>query len=190
MALTIFSLSILAVGFLLVLLTLQRRVPALEAKEQAFRFHSLRDQLQLLAVGGCIETGSTSYTVLMRMLNVAIRNPRLMKLRDMLWMAEAAKDTLSHPTFEEFQKDIQRHDQSVQKLAQDCFAAYMVMLISNDSIVRLAFKGVNWAVANWTALKPILVHSRALFKCVVPAHTEAVDLARWYSHKQRMIGAV
>ena len=67
MAMTIFALSILAAGFAVMLLTLQHRVPKLKAKEQAFRFHALRDQLQLLAVEGRISTTSVGYEGLMRM---------------------------------------------------------------------------------------------------------------------------
>jgi hypothetical protein len=177
MAMTIFALSILAAGFAVMLLTLQHRVPKLKAKEQAFRFHALRDQLQLLAVEGRISTTSVGYEGLMRMLNIAIRNPGLMKLGDMLRTAESAKDTIGGtPTFEEFQEDIQHHGPEIQQLASSCFLAYVLMLISNDSLVRMAF----W-LASWTVVRPVFRHLRKLLTQLVPTHTEAVDLARWYS---------
>jgi hypothetical protein len=177
MAMTIFALSILAAGFTLMSLTLQHRVPMLRAKEQAFRFHALRDQLQLLAVEGRISTTSVGYKGLLRMLNIAIRNAGLMKLGEMLRTAESAKDTIDNkPTFEKFEEDIQRHDAAIQQLASDCFSAYVYMLISNDSLVRVAFM-----LANWTVVKPVFRHLRRLLTQLVPTHTEAVDLARWYS---------
>ena len=159
------------------LLTLQHRVPKLKAKEQAFRFHALRDELQLLAVEGYISTSSVSYVVLVRMLNVAIRNPGLMRLRDVLRMATIARNTVERKrTFEEFQEDLQHHDPKVQQLASNCFLAFMTMLISNDSLVRLAFEAADWSV-----VRSMFRHSRGLLRHVVPTHTEAVDMARWYS---------
>jgi hypothetical protein len=179
MAMTVFALSLLTAGFSVMLLTLQHRVPKLKAKEQAFRFHALRDQLQLLAMEGHISTSAFSYTTLMQMLNIAIRNPGLMKLGDMLRMAEIAKKAIGHkPEFKEFQQDVERHDAIVQQLAKECFFAFVDMLISNDSLVRLAF-----VVANWSVVKPVLKRLRGFFGLLVPTHTEAVNLARWYSIK-------
>lgn len=178
MQLLIFSLSIFALGLLIEILMLCRRAPRLNVKEQAFRFHALRDDLQLLAVDGHISVTSLSYHTLMLMLNVAIRNAGLMKLREILVIAETVRKELAQSNAKELQSDIQRHGVKVQELASQCFKAFADMLVANDYIVRLVVAAAHSSLVRYGVL-PVF----RMLKPLAPVHAKAVSQARWYSEK-------
>jgi hypothetical protein len=66
-------LSTLLAAFVQAAILDKRRI-LLRAKEQCFRFHELRDALQILAIEGKIKQDSRIYQFLMFMINVAIKN--------------------------------------------------------------------------------------------------------------------
>lgn len=178
MELLIFSLSIFTLGLSIEISFLCRRIPRLNMKEQAFRFHALRDELQLSAVNGDIPVTSLSYRMLMLMLNIAIRNAGLMKLRDILMMTETVRKQLGRSNAEELQNDIQRHGPKVQELASKCFTVFADMLVANDYIVRLVMAAVHSPFVKYAVL-PLF----RMLKPLAPTHAQAVRQAKWYSDK-------
>lgn len=186
MAVLTFTLSIFSIGLLLEILILCHRVPALKAKEQAFRFHELRDDLQLLAIEGKISISSPVYADLMRMLNVAIRNPGIMKLREIVWMAVTVRDQIKARGVANLQEQLLRENPEVQAFASRCFLAYSQMLISNDLLVRTAFSIANLSIA---PIKAVVGPIYRFMKRVAPTHAQAMKQANWYSKTGRQLAA-
>lgn len=156
----------------------------LRVKEQAFQFHALRDELQLLVAEGRIDPSSDVYEFLMQMTNFCIRNAGVLKLREVLEIAERVKSKIANNEFKRIIEDIQKQDVQVQQLAQKFFFAVANMLISNDWLVRC---GVQMATAIAKGLRTVtpvvaLVHrgTTAILDVVTPTKVEAVREARWY----------
>jgi hypothetical protein len=164
---------------------LAAREPALKAKEQAFRFHELRDRLQALFVEGYIEIDSLTYQFLVFSLNLSIRNAGKMKLTELLEMAKIVEKRVNKLTFDEIRADIQLHDVQVQQLAAEFFKAFAWMLVSNDRIISvMAF--VLRAVAeklNEALIKPI----RQIAQRILPERAEALAEARKYERWGRLL---
>jgi hypothetical protein len=134
----------LSVGLTLGRLLLHRREQLIRTHKQCFKFHELRDRLQLLAVEHKIELQSPPYSFLEYTINLSIRNAGVMKLSQLL-AASYAMDSKIHDSrnvFEEFKT------QSIeaQRLFADVFEEFSKMLISNDgTTVFLAL------IVEWTA---------------------------------------
>jgi stage V sporulation protein SpoVS len=168
------------IGLGIPLAFLWARKPLLRLKSQAYRFHELRDRLQLLNIQNKIDNTSPGYNFLMFSLNLAIRNAGTMSLSDVLKISRAVKERAEGNGFEEIAEDIRRQGEEAQKLSAEFFQALAVMLISNDSLTSIMF----------TVAKPLAgVLSKAAFSLVaaigrtlVPQQTEAVREAREYLH--------
>ncbi len=58
----------------------------LKRREQEFKFHEVRDELQLLAIDRVIDVNSAAYLFLLSMSNVAIKNAGVLCVRDIIQM--------------------------------------------------------------------------------------------------------
>lgn len=149
----------------------------LKAKEQAFKFHALRDDLQLLVANGQVEPSALTYTCLMGLLNFAIRNAGVMKLRDILALSRKIQTDVNQKNFQDIQADIKRHDAAVQELSQRVFFALADMLISNDWLVRTGVKAQNSIEPAVRLLNRI---AGAVLRIINPERVQAVGAARRY----------
>jgi len=156
----------------------------LRAREQAFQFHALRDELQLLIAEGRMSTSSLTHDFLMKFLNFCIRNAGALKLREILEMAERVKNTPGKNQFSRVMEDIQKHDSEVQQLAQKFFFALANMLVSNDWLVRGGVETAKAIATSWRAIKPfiqILQSGMSTFLGIfMPTKVKAVRQAQWY----------
>src|SRR5260370_11076864 len=112
---------------------LHKYIGPLKAREQCFKFHELRDRLQVIAVEGKIEIGSETYQLLLFIINLSIRNAGVMKLSEILKAAKAIEKRVNASTSERVFADIRSHNQEVQHLSAVVFDALPRMLISNDA---------------------------------------------------------
>ena len=157
---------------------LWKREPRLRSREQAYRFHELRDRLQVLNIQGKIRSESVGYTFLMFSLNLAIRNAGTMRLSDVLQISRAVRRKAEDITFAQIADDVRRQGEEAQTLSAEFFGSLAAMLISNDQLVRLVF----------TIAKPlagslnhaIIKLAASVGKALVPEHAEAVYEAREY----------
>jgi len=107
----------------------------LRASEQAYRFHALRDDLQLLAAGKFISVASPVFEFLMFTLNMAIRNAGAIRLREVLQLSKLIDKEVERHQFEKLLAEIQDCDPRVQQLAGRTFFSFAHMLIANDWLV-------------------------------------------------------
>lgn len=182
------GLTVTAIGLLIELLVLDARNPKLRATEQAYKFHELRDRLQILMVEGKIDARSVAHQFLILSLNLAIKNAGVMSLTQILKLSRAVKRNADEVTFQHIIEDVHRQGVQVQKLYDEFFQALVVMLISNDRLTKLMFalakfgaKAVNRAV-----IRVIASVGKSLF----PKHTEAVSEARQYQRWGRRVHAL
>lgn len=162
------------------LVMLHRRVPALRAREQAFRFHELRDRLQLLVIEHRISTSSHAYRTLMTIVNLGIRNAGVMKLSDLIELAKLVRHNMDVAPFEHFERELKKHDVEVQRLAADSFNAFAEMLVSNDHLTSLMAKAVEAAAnrANYAVVRS----AKSLARRITPDHATVVSEASRYQH--------
>lgn len=164
----------------------------LRAKEQAFKFHALRDQLQLFVAEGQVETSSPTYAFLMRMLNFSIRNAGAIGLRQTLEFTEKVRLNIGEGQFDLVAKDINKHGADVQKLAQQFFGTFAWMLVSNDWLVRSGVHAASAVRTSWKFVRPLAlaVHKAvgAVLHLVAPTKIKAVREARWYSDQANTLG--
>jgi len=179
------ALTMTVIGLLVPLAVLRRRDVLLRSKEQAYRFHELRDRLQILNAEGKIQPESIGYSFLMFSLNVAIKNAGVMSLSDMLQMSRAVKKKAEYITFEQIAEDFRKQSEEAQILSAEFFRSLTLMLISNDHLVRFTFTlaqplagKVNHAAVN-------LATSAARF--LVPKHTEVIYEARQYQRWEKAL---
>lgn len=132
----ILGLASLAVWIGIGRVMLERRSSSLRAKEQAYKFHSIRDELQLLAAEKRIDVSSRSYEFLIYVLNFSIRNAGVVKIREIIALSEKIRKDTSGNQFSNIMDEIKKSDVQVQKLAQEFFQTFAWMLISNDRLVR------------------------------------------------------
>src|SRR5260221_14071749 len=78
----------------------------LKLKGQSFRFHELRDKLQLLAIDGKIQKTSQLYEFLLFTINLAIKNAGLMKLSQLLGLSKAIDTRMNAVTADQIFADI------------------------------------------------------------------------------------
>jgi hypothetical protein len=160
------------VAFLLGRLVLYKYVRSLNIKDQSFRFHELRDRLQLLAIDGKIEKTSRTYEFLQFTINLSIKNAGSMKLSELLNLAKAINVKMNVPRTDEIFADIRRHDQEVQQLSADMFASLARMLISNDHLIFLLAKIMEFStdIVKGVARKAV----KNMLRALMPEHSEAV----------------
>lgn len=170
---------------------LRPRARKIAAADQAFRLHSLRDELQILVAEGRLEPSSPTHDFLMTMLNFAIRNAGSVKLREVLQIARNVKDHIGKTQFEDLLADVERHDGAVQELFQRFFLTFGNMLVSNDWIVRTGVRTVSAISTSWRAFGPAV---RALDKgasifvgLLTPTKGQAVREARWYFERAKRL---
>ncbi len=153
----IVALSSLAIAVAIQSLALSRRARRLKGTEQAFRFHAIRDQLQELALAGAIEQDDRVYQFVLSTANMAICNAGVMKLRDVLAIAETVDSEIKQEQAVRFYRDVKRHPDQVQHLVGVTFEALSRMLVANDFLMRAGLRAAVMAANAWKIARPCLV---------------------------------
>jgi len=160
---------------------LAHRARLLKARQQAFHFHAIRDELQYLALKGEVDPHCELYEFLMFTSNLAIRNAGIFRLRDLIRLARTVKQEIP----DRFVGMIESQPESLQRLAGQTFVALTQMLIANDPIVRA---GVECFISANRAkefvrpiVKSVVSGVDTIARQVLPSHAEAVRHARDYS---------
>ncbi len=164
---------------------LDRGRPRLRLKEQFFKFHELRDKLQALAMDGKIRPDSMPYRILFTIINLSIRNPGVMKLRDVLKMSNTVKHQVEGNTFEQLQAELRSYPAEAQALASDVFSTFALMLVVNDDITYWLFALLK-SVAKLTNAGMIRL-LKLLAKTLSPKRIQIVREARNYERLGRRL---
>ncbi|MEO5825127.1 MAG: hypothetical protein ABIR59_04510 [Gemmatimonadales bacterium] len=170
-----------------VLLRSHRRL--LTAQEQAFRFHAIRDELELMAVNKEISPNDQVFEFVRWTTNVCIQGAGKLTLREALRTVKTIESSLPAEMrgsdHGRFVKAIERRPESLQKLVGEMFFAMATMLVANDFWVRFGLhcaKAIN--TTNSMLHKPLLKFQRIVDSAATllsPTHSEAVSYAREYS---------
>jgi hypothetical protein len=174
---------------------LERRKGLLRAKEQCFKFHELRDKLQILAVDGKINRNSAVYDFLLHTINLSIRNAGFMKLGELLQMSSALKKEVESQAFVSVASEMRSATPEVQLVASEVFDTFAKMLVANDDFTYWIFAAleVTTKVANSAPARGFLSVNRMVFKSIVqalsPRRAEVVREARGYQRLGRRIAA-
>lgn len=150
----IFALAAVAFALLIQRFFLLGCQRLLRAKEQAFEFHRLRDELQLAAAEGIIKPGSLAFEFLMQMLNVAIRNAGILTLTQSLALAKKVSGKSDRGTYEAAIADIEKHGPRVQQLAGGFFHSFARMLLANDWLVSAVIALTRHHLSNQLVVEP------------------------------------
>jgi hypothetical protein len=161
--------SLLAI--LIETLVFWKRRRMLKEKEQCFRFHDLRDRLQLLALEHQIDPNSKLHNFLLSMINIAIRNAGVIKLSALLDVSRIVKNEAGSGD-DSLQADIRSHTKDVQALASEVFASFSWMLVVNDDLTFLLFKGLRilTAIAN----DAVVACVKSVVSKIAPKHVQVV----------------
>jgi hypothetical protein len=160
---------------------------ALNAREQAFRFHAIRDELQWLALRGEVRPHVALYGLLLWTANLAIRNAGTMRLHDVLVMARAIERYMGAlpPHRAGWERCIRACPAPLQRVAAKASEALADMLVANDPFVRAGLCCARLSArarARCRPLLPLLIgHADALTQHVSPVRAEAIRYARKYS---------
>ena len=127
-----FALGAVAFALLIQRLFLVGCQRLIRAKEQAFEFHRLRDELQLAAAEGNIKPRSLAFEFLMQILNVAIRNAGVLTLTQSLALAKKVSAKNDGGRYEAVLADFKNHGPRIQDLAAKTFSSFATMLVAND----------------------------------------------------------
>ncbi len=188
----LFGLSWLVVAMAIQRAFLAGRSRTLRAKEQAYRFHALRDELQLMAAEGRVETTSLTYNFLMQSLNLGTRNAGLMKLREILELSEKVRRTVEETHFEAIYSDIQKHESSVRDLAGRIFFMFANILIANDWLVSAGLSTRRKILTSWGLIRPVVrladIFATRILAVFAPTKVQAVDQARLYRNWAERLG--
>lgn len=162
--------SLLAI--LIETLVFRKRRRMLKEKEQCFRFHDLRDRLQLLAIEHQIDPNSKLHHFLLSMINIAIRNAGVIKLSALLAVSRTVKNEAGSGDYDSLQADIRSHTKDVQALASEVFASFSGMLVVNDDLTFLLFKGLRilTAIAN----DAVVACVKSVVSKIAPKHVQVV----------------
>jgi hypothetical protein len=165
----------------------------LRAAEYCYRFHRLRDELQMMVIQRKLETSSLTYNFLMQSLNFAIRNAGTMKLREILEIANKVKERVEAAHFDAICEDIAKHDTHVSDLAGHVFSTISEILIANDRLVCIGVAVYRTIKKSMSFISPILraVNSivTPLFRVLTPMRVDAIDSARQYEKWASKIGS-
>jgi hypothetical protein len=175
----VFGLAATALAVMIQWVALSSRRTALHTVEQAYRFHELRDELQMLTLCGQLASTSRVYSCLMGMINVCIRNAGVFRVRDALDIAARVEQRLKPA--DRFTEEVRQSEPAVQELAGKVFLSFARMLISNDWIVRSAFKSVH-------VCQPTIQAFKWLLERIDPARTQAFREARRYERMAHSMG--
>jgi hypothetical protein len=186
----IFGLSWVCVVLVIERAMLYGRAHASGGREYSYRFHALRDELQIMAVQERLETTSLTYDFLMQSLNLALRNAGTMKLREMLTLAQRVKENVEAAQFDQLRADIERHDVQVRELTGRIFYTFAEILIANDWLVSAGVKTYKIVMTSWGIVRPVLQLANqaatAIMRVLAPTKVKAVKHAlqyqRWASH--------
>jgi hypothetical protein len=172
------AITFLLLASLIESVVFRKRRMTVKRNAQCFKFHELRDKLQLLTVQGKIRIGSRLHGFLMFTINVAIKNAGVIKLSDVAKISRMVKSE-ADGEFEKLQRDTETHSSEVQALASEVCGSFAMMLVTNDDLTALLFKGLgilteltNDAVVGcvkWTVSK------------MAPNHVQVVREANDYS---------
>lgn len=111
----------------------------LKKNAQCFKFHDFRDRLQVLTITGKILPSSELYNFLLLTVNLAIRNAGVIKLSDLL---EISKTVQKETDGGRLQDQIRGYPTEVQALASEVCSSFAWMLVANDDLTELLFKGL------------------------------------------------
>jgi hypothetical protein len=167
-------------------LVIGKKYASLRTLEQRFRFHELRDHLQLLAVEKQIATESQVYRFLLSTINLSIHNAGNMKLSELLRISQAMKQRVRSSAFEEVQEELKISAPEVRVLASDVFTSFALMLVVNDDITYWLFQGFRLLtrVANEAVIRCVRIVASKLALRRVEVVREATD----YDHLgQRLV---
>lgn len=172
------ALTATLIGLSIEFAVLRKRKSQLRRKGHTYRFHELRDRLQLLNLQGKLENTSISYKFLMSSINLAIKNAGTMRLSDVLQISRAVKKEAECITIKQIAEDSRRQSAEAATVLADFFQALTAMLISNDSITSIMFTVTRLlaALLNQAAFGAVVSVGKAL----APEQAEAVDEAREY----------
>ena len=106
----------------------------MQIKKHAYRFHSIRDHLQLHAIGGRIEQTAITYQFLMWICNFSIKNAGTMSFRDLVHLASDIEEEVDGR--KEFLEDINKQPDEIRILAAECMMTFGYMLIVTDPLVN------------------------------------------------------
>jgi hypothetical protein len=175
-------------GLLIVFRMLENRESFLRARGYAFKFHEMRDRLQMATIEGKIGKTSVAYEFLQGSLNLAIRNAKEMRLSQVIELSRAVEKNADDDGFTKILEDIQRYGPEVRKLYDEFFQALIFMLISNDRITSLMFNGARFMAEalNHATMRKVKSFGEWLF----PEHAEAVFEARRYQRWKRRMSAL
>jgi hypothetical protein len=136
------ALTFLLFAMLAETIILHRRRVLVKKNAQCFKFHELRDRLQLLVIQGKIQPGSEPYDFLLFTINIAIKNAGIIKLSDVVSISRMVKRE-ADGEFDKLQRDTERHSAEVQALASEVCGRFAMMLVANDDVTALLFKGLS-----------------------------------------------
>lgn len=161
-------------------LILRKHARPAKYREQSFRFHDLRDRLQVLAVEGKIDRGSSAYDFLEFTINLAIRNAGVMKLSEVLRLSKTIESRMAVKKTEDVFASFRRQDEQVQNLAADVFNSLGVMLISNDDLTYVLAKVVELGANKVKGLARLAV--KKIASVVFPERSAALSEAKKFRH--------
>lgn len=174
----------LAIAVAIQRLVLAPRGRVLRAHEQAFRFHTIRDELQTLALKGVVRQDDPVYSFVMWTTNLCIRNAGVIRLRDTLSTARTVDSKVQGESFNRFLRDVKRKPEPLQQLVGQTFIALAEMLVANDHLVRAGLKGAIIAANAWKLLQPALrwfvEAADHVAELLAPTRAQAVVYARKY----------
>jgi len=177
----------LALAVLLQRLMLERRARRLKACEQAFKFHAIRDELQLLALKKAVQQDNEVYDFILWTANLCIRNAGVIKLRDTLRVARIVHSKLNPEMTgrqRELLKAVKSAPPELQHLAGETFKALAEILVANDALVRAGLGVAVMAIQARKLIRPLFAAlmnaGDPVARIVVPTHAEAVKYAREY----------
>lgn len=181
----------LALAVLVQSLALRSRARSLRIQEQAFRFHAIRDELQLLALRGDVAQSGELYQILMWTSNLAIHNAGEARLRDMVRLARVVDPRMA--VVQEL-LDMKRHPKALQKLAAETFNALTMMLIVNDWLVLGGLRFAQFTWQTWKVCQPVARGVIATMDWIAdllsPPRAEAVRYARKYDRSASDLAAI
>lgn len=182
------GLAATVLGLLIMYKILKNRESSLRAREYAFRFHEMRDRLQVATIEGKIGKASVTYDFLQESLNLAIRNAKEMRLSQVIELSRAVEKNVDDDGFTKILEDMRCYGPEVRRLYEEFFQALIFMLISNDHITSLMFNGAKFMAeaVNHATVRKV----KSLGEWLFPEHAEAVFEARRYQRWKQRMGAL
>jgi hypothetical protein len=107
----------------------------LRIRNQAFWFHSIRDELQLFVADKRIVVDSEIYRLLMRGSNLVIRNARTFTIRDFLLIARTIEKQVDAIETQKLRDELAHCSPEVKNLTKRFFEIFSEVLIQNDRLI-------------------------------------------------------